>query len=319
MTVSTTLHTVAVAGSLMTNSRAQQPSTSRNTFDVIIVGAGIAGPALACALASIPSSSSPSLRIALMDRSMSEPNRIVGELLQPGGMNALRELGLIDCVEGIDSISTFGYAVLYQGKSVHIPYPEKEEGKCFHHGRFVMKLREKARHARGVELVEATVSDMIEDTESGKVIGVRATRKQDVASSSASLVAHAPSTPSTQPNVAPLSSKQPEQFYADVVFMADGWSSKFRSQVLGASLRDTKLKSHFIGFVLENVTLPIPRHGTVALIPGTGPVLLYQIGTNETRMLVDVQGGLPKDVPVRPRSVASVHSARLTLDFQGIR
>ncbi|KAG8999033.1 Squalene epoxidase [Tulasnella sp. JGI-2019a] len=244
-----------------------------NTFDVIIVGAGIAGPALACALASLPSKSSPPLRIALLDRSLAEPNRIVGELLQPGGMNALRELGLEDCVENIDAISTFGYAVLYKGTTIHIPYPDKAEGRSFHHGRFVMSLRDRARTARGVQLIEATVSDVIEDAETGKVVGVKATRKDLGASPVAS------------------------EFYADIVFMADGWSSKFRSQVLGASLREPKLKSHFVGFVLEDVTLPIPKHGTVVLIPGTGPLLLYQIGTHETRMLVDVQGGLPKDVP----------------------
>ncbi|KAG8845212.1 Squalene epoxidase [Tulasnella sp. 330] len=251
--------------------------TPNNSFDVIIVGAGIAGPALACALASLPPKTSAPLRIALLDRSLAEPNRIVGELLQPGGMNALRELGIQDCVDGIDAISTFGYAVLYKEKTIHIPYPDKAEGRSFHHGRFVMSLRDKARNARGVQLIEATVSDVIEDAETGKVVGVRTTRKEVDASSN--------------------SGGSATEFYADIVFMADGWSSKFRSQVLGASLRQPKLKSHFVGFVLEDVILPIPKHGTVVLIPGTGPLLLYQIGTHETRMLVDVQGGLPKDVP----------------------
>ncbi|KAG8897120.1 Squalene epoxidase [Tulasnella sp. 403] len=246
---------------------------SSNHFDVIIVGAGIAGPALTYALSTIPKSPQDALRIALMDRSFVEPNRIVGELMQPGGMQALRELGMEDCVEGIDAIREYGYAVLYQGSTVHIPYPNNEEGRSFHHGRFVMKLREKARTGKGVEMIEATVSDLIESPEDGKVVGVRATRKAE------------------DPSSAKL-----EEFYADIVFAADGWSSKFRSKILGAALREPKLKSHFVGFVLEDVTLPIPNHGTVALVPGTGPVLIYQIGARETRMLVDVQGGLPKDM-----------------------
>ena len=33
-------------------------------------------------------------RVCLIERDMSEPDRIVGELLQPGGYNALKKLGL---------------------------------------------------------------------------------------------------------------------------------------------------------------------------------------------------------------------------------
>ena len=35
-----------------------------------------------------------SRRVCLIERDMSEPDRIVGELLQPGGYNALKKLGL---------------------------------------------------------------------------------------------------------------------------------------------------------------------------------------------------------------------------------
>ena len=57
--------------------------------------------------------------------------------------------GVIDCLEGIDAISTFGYEVIYHGSSVNIPYPiqadgARSEGKSFHHGKFIMKLREAA-------------------------------------------------------------------------------------------------------------------------------------------------------------------------------
>ncbi|KAF8143961.1 hypothetical protein K438DRAFT_1993299 [Mycena galopus ATCC 62051] len=71
------------------------------TYDVLIVGSGVAGSALAHALATGPPKTTP-LRIAVLERSLEEP-RIVGELLQPGGINALRSLGLEDVVEGIDA------------------------------------------------------------------------------------------------------------------------------------------------------------------------------------------------------------------------
>ena len=39
----------------------------------------------------------------LLERDLSQPDRIVGELLQPGGYLKLKALGLEDCVDGIDS------------------------------------------------------------------------------------------------------------------------------------------------------------------------------------------------------------------------
>lgn len=56
--------------------------------DVVVVGAGILGCAIAIALANQGRS------VILCERSLKEPDRIVGELLQPGGVAALEELGL---------------------------------------------------------------------------------------------------------------------------------------------------------------------------------------------------------------------------------
>ena len=56
--------------------------------DVVIVGAGILGCALAVALGRQGRS------VLLLERSLKEPDRIVGELLQPGGVSALEKLGL---------------------------------------------------------------------------------------------------------------------------------------------------------------------------------------------------------------------------------
>lgn len=78
--------------------------------DVIIVGAGVAGSALAYTLGK------DGRRIHVIERDLSEPDRIVGELLQPGGYLKLIELGLQDCVEGIDAQSIFGYALFKEGK-----------------------------------------------------------------------------------------------------------------------------------------------------------------------------------------------------------
>lgn len=68
---------------------------------------------------------------------------------------------------------------------MHIPYPKKDEGddkprqgRSFHHGRFVMKLRDAARRTKGVTLIEATAKDLIRDEASGgQVLGLVARRK----------------------------------------------------------------------------------------------------------------------------------------------
>lgn len=243
-------------------------------YDVLIVGAGIAGSALAHALSTITSKLRPSpLRVALLERSLAEPDRIVGELLQPAGMAALEKLGLRSCLDGIDAIPEYGYCVVYKGEIVHIPYPDGREGRSFHHGRFIMALRDRARQAAGVDIIEATVNELIECELSKRVLGVRATR--------------------------PGKSKdEKESFFADLVIIADGCFSNFRSAVMGKAVRESSTKSYFCGAILKDTRLPIPQHGTVALVQGHGPVLLYQISEHDTRMLVDVKSPVPQDLKV---------------------
>ncbi|KAF1729734.1 Squalene monooxygenase [Beauveria bassiana] len=89
--------------------------------DVVVVGAGVFGCAAAYALAEQGRS------VLLLERWMREPDRIVGELLQPGGIQALKKLGLGHCVDNIDSITCRGYNVIYQGSDVLIPYPTMDD------------------------------------------------------------------------------------------------------------------------------------------------------------------------------------------------
>ena len=67
-------------------------------YDVIVVGAGVVGAALSTSLGRA------GRRVLVLERDMSEPDRIVGELLQPGGVRALQLLGLADALEGIDAV-----------------------------------------------------------------------------------------------------------------------------------------------------------------------------------------------------------------------
>ncbi|KAJ3869241.1 squalene epoxidase-domain-containing protein [Lentinula novae-zelandiae] len=240
---------------------------SKTSYDVIIIGAGVAGCSLAHALASTPRKEP--LRIALVERSLEEPDRIVGELLQPGGVMSLQQLGLEHCLEEIDSIPVYGYCVTEKEKIVHIPYPAGHKGRSFHHGKFITNLRNAAKKAKGVDVIEATVNDLIESDQ--RIIGVAATKKNATDNGKISLYAH-------------------------LVIVADGCFSNFRTKVMGPRVCNPVTKSYFVGVILNDATLPYQYHGTVCLTESAGPVLLYQIGTHDTRMLVDVKAPVPSDL-----------------------
>nr|GLL48189.1 squalene monooxygenase-like [Ipomoea trifida] len=138
--------------------------------DIIIVGAGVAGAALAHTLGK------DGRRVRVIERDLSEPDRIVGELLQPGGYLKLIELGLEDCVEQIDAQRVFGYALFKDGKNTRLSYPLEKfhadvSGRSFHNGRFIQRMREKAASLPNVQLEEGTVTSLLE--EKGTIKGVQ--------------------------------------------------------------------------------------------------------------------------------------------------
>ncbi|CAO1633003.1 unnamed protein product [Parajaminaea phylloscopi] len=257
---------------------AASSSSSRTpAYDFAIVGAGVVGSALAFSLARSGRT------VALLERDLSHPDRIVGELLQPGGVKALRWLGLEDTLEGIDAVPVHGYQVFYGPRAVPIPYPQesgkyggkgikstsgKVEGRSFHHGNFVQALRKRATAQQGVTTIEATVRDII--VKGDTICGVRATRKNAVSESSDG-----------------CNSEEEIEILASVTVVADGCFSKFRRS-FGSSITP-KVRSNFVGLELSHAPLPAPYHGHVVLSP-SGPILLYQIGTEHTRILIDVAG-----------------------------
>jgi squalene monooxygenase len=143
--------------------------------DAVIVGAGIIGCSLAVTLAKQGRS------VVLIERDWAEPDRIVGELLQPGGVKALTKLGLRDCLDGIDAIPEYGYQVIYKDERVLIPYVEEDkglkEGRSFHHGRFINNLRNAVKKDTRITRVEGTVKSVVKNELTGQVLGVQYARK----------------------------------------------------------------------------------------------------------------------------------------------
>lgn len=69
----------------------QKPSLNSSEdfeYEVAIVGSGVVGSALAAVLGR------DGRKVVVIERDMKMPERVIGELLQPGGCRALRELGL---------------------------------------------------------------------------------------------------------------------------------------------------------------------------------------------------------------------------------
>ena len=246
--------------------------------DVVVVGAGILGCAIAITLARQGRS------VILLERSLKEPDRIVGELLQPGGVQALKTLDLDHCLEEIDAVKVKGYEVIYYGAGVEIPYPDiagfwsnrkeasytnhdriqRPEGRSFHHGRLIRRLRETAMDEENVTVVETTVTDLIRSAHTGQIVGVNC-----------------------------MTQGKADVYFGLLTVLADGYASKFRKEYINKA---PVSKSKFWGLELIDADLPRNFHGHVVLGDGA-PVLLYQIGTHETRALIDIPEGLPSASP----------------------
>ncbi|KAL6862807.1 Squalene epoxidase [Amphichorda felina] len=251
--------------------------------DVVVVGAGIFGCAISYALANQGRS------VILLERWMHEPDRIVGELLQPGGVAALNKLGLGHCLEDIDSIPCHGYCVMYHGTPKVVPYPTIDDegnvthqwsgagkegkrpvGRGFHHGRFIMQLRRACLAHENITVIETEVTSTIRGEDSDRILGVetKTTNKE-------------------------TGEKTQDAFFGQLTIVADGYASKFRKQVI---TRAPVVRSKFYALELIDCPLLQPNHAMV-IIGTVFPVLLYQIGKRETRCLIDVPADIPEASP----------------------
>ncbi|KAK4447784.1 squalene epoxidase-domain-containing protein [Podospora aff. communis PSN243] len=233
--------------------------------EIIIVGAGIAGSAAAVAFAR------QGRQVLLLERSLKEPDRIVGELLQPGGVNALSELGLADCIDGIDATPIEGYHLYWKDQQASFWFCDiggtKPEGRSFHHGKFVSKLRQAASAYTNVTLLEATVVEIVRDGNSNRVAGVACASPDG----------------------------QRTEFLAPLTILADGSNSNFRSQFTPYR---PKAQSRFWGLEMADAKLPIPRYAHAVLGRGP-PVLMYPISSHDVGRVLPI-------VPTNVRQQLSV-------------
>ena len=228
-------------------------------------GGGIAGCSAAAQLAR------EGRRVLVLERDVRPQDRIVGELLQPGGFQKLRSLGLGECVEGIDAQPIRGYAIFRDGEDFSVKYPAAEgvSGHSFHHGRFLQRLRW-AAHRAGAVLRERSVEGLLNSEgkpwKDGQTVGGVRCRLPGRGEGS-------------EPG-------DPETVVAPLTLVCDGMYSTLRGRMVKP---DIAMPSTFVGLILKDCPLPHPNHGHVVLIDPS-PVLLYPISSDCVRCLVDVKG-----------------------------
>ncbi|XP_008843680.1 squalene monooxygenase isoform X2 [Nannospalax galili] len=231
---------INISETTLTGAATSTSTSSLNDPEIIIVGSGVLGSALATVL------SRDGRKVTVIERDLKEPDRIVGELLQPGGYHVLKELGLEDTVEGFNACLIHGYIIHdHESKSeVQIPYPLSENnqvqsGIAFHHGKFIMGLRKAAMAEPNVKFIEGVVLQLLEEDDA--VMGVQYKDKEtgDI-----------------------------KELHAPLTIVADGLFSKFRKNLISSKV---SVSSHFVGFLMK-------------------------ISANETRVLVDIRGEMPRNL-----------------------
>ncbi|XP_038616495.1 squalene monooxygenase [Tachyglossus aculeatus] len=250
--------------SVPSGAAASPPAMPQYDPEVIIVGSGVLGSALAAVL------SRDGRKVTVIERDLKEPDRIVGELLQPGGYQALKDLGLEDTVEGLDAHIVNGY-IIHDGGSrseVEIPYPlsqdsQVQSGRAFHHGRFIMGLRKAAMAEPNAKFIEGVVLQLLEEDDT--VVGVQYRDKEtgDI-----------------------------QELHAPLTVVADGLFSKFRKNLISNQVFVT---SHFVGCIMKDAPQFKANHAEL-ILANPSPVLIYQISSRETRVLVDIRGEMPRNL-----------------------
>ncbi|MCF6171676.1 MAG: FAD-dependent monooxygenase [Bacteroidales bacterium] len=223
-------------------------------FDVCIVGAGIAGATMAAKLAKSGK------EIVIVERNLGERDVIIGELLQPGGVQRLFEMGFEFFLDNIDAQPVYGYDIVFEGRDCHIPYPNQKgepTGFGFRNGAFLQNIRKYILAQPNVTVIEGRVTELLE--ENSTITGVRFLRKHTT---------------------------EEETLNADLTIVTDGPMSRFREQ-LSNPLK--KVNGHFLGLLLKNCELPYPNHGHL-FMGGHPPFVIYPVTSGTWRILVDFKG-----------------------------
>ncbi|MEP7124868.1 MAG: FAD-dependent monooxygenase [Byssovorax sp.] len=226
--------------------------------DVVIVGGGFVGSAVAAALAC------GRRRIVVLEARAGADPRFRGELIHPHGVAVLEGLGLHAPLSRAGGFDVRGFAVV-PGEGVEavlLPYDDVAgqpmRGLSMDHHAMVASLRAEVRARPGVEIrTGARVTGLVRD--GARIVGVE--------------------------------TADGERVLADLTIVAEGRHSRLRG-LLGIA-EEVRLLSFTAALLLDDVEVPHARHGHVFL-GAPGPILAYAIGAGRVRMCIDIPASAEK-------------------------
>jgi 2-polyprenyl-6-methoxyphenol hydroxylase-like FAD-dependent oxidoreductase len=226
-------------------------------YDVIVVGGGLSGCAMATALAD------GRRRILVLEARAGRNPRFNGELIHPHGVDVLDECGFLTALSAAGGAQVRGFACIpgMHQPATLLPYDEipgsRPRGFAIDHHDLVATLRAQTLTRPGIELrLGERVTDLVRDHE--RVVGV---------------------TTASGPIHAPL------------VLACDGRHSKVRALV---ELKErARLLSFTAAALLEDCALPHPGFGHIFL-GAWGPILAYPISDKNARTCIDLPSDMDK-------------------------
>ncbi len=189
--------------------------------------------------------------VALLEANPNASKRLAGEWLHPPALRTLRDFG-IELDTQPRSAAGNGFAVFPEDRSepIVLPYPDGSHGLVCEHEVLVSRLREAVEDEPGVDFVLHARVRAVEDN--------RVTFTRNGAD---------------------------ESLEAALIVGADGRTSVVRRSLgLWTSPRNC---SRMMGIALHGVTLPLEGYGHV-ICGGPGPILIYRLGDDAVRVIVDV-------------------------------
>ncbi len=226
-------------------------------YDVIVVGGGLSGCALASALGD------GRRKILVLEARAGRNPRFNGELIHPHGVDVLDERGFLGPLHDAGGADVRGFAVVQAADkpTTLLPYEEipgsRPFGFAIDHHHLVDTLRGCLLRKKNVEIrLGERVVDVVRDQE--RVVGV-------------------------------MTAKGP--VLAPVVLACDGRHSKVRALI--EMPEQARLLSFTAAALLEDCPLPHPGYGHIFL-GAWGPILAYPISAKDARTCIDLPSDMDK-------------------------
>ena len=240
-------------------------------YDIVIIGAGMAGCAVAQALAFADRERR--RRILLIDRHKDVSPRFAGEFIHPRGAQILEDLGFYGPLKAAGAVDVDGFTVRERadGRYVELPYGDvpgqRPQGLAVHHKTLVRVMRQVVRQRPQVDLLEGWVIKDVLRGFGDRVTGVVLSGPDD----------------------------EEVRVQCDLLVGADGKASQVRRLIGVPDGRQT------IGFTagveLRSAAVPKATWGNI-ILGAWGPVLVYPIqreadGSLTYRVTLDLPAQLP--------------------------